>query len=197
VPLLLGKGKKMANQSTLSDIMSVTELLLVERGFKGFSFQDVAERLNISKTAIYHYFRTKEDLVDNLISNYADEFTEKIRVIYDTTNVFKKRIEKYLELFEIQIQSNKVCLCCFLGMELNLIAESSQKKIELFFARNLSWLQKVYIEEFPLESTSKADLFAVSLFSMLQGAFVISRVTKKQLNLAGMLNACAVNLHAK
>jgi TetR/AcrR family transcriptional repressor of nem operon len=182
------KIKVRKSSTTSLDIMSIAEQFIIERGFNGFSFQDIASQLNISKTAIYHYFDTKEDLVRCAIDAYTKEFSEKICDIYNCTDIFKERIEKYVEIYQAQVKCNKVCLCGFLAMESNVLAEHSRQKLSFFFELNMDWLKKIYIEQYPIESVSRAKNFSASLFGVLQGALVVSRVSKEELNLMELAN---------
>lgn len=44
------------------EILEVATDLLLTRGFNGFSYQDLSERLGITKASIHHHFATKEAL---------------------------------------------------------------------------------------------------------------------------------------
>ena len=58
---LPGKGK--ASGSTREKILDVALDLFTDQGFDGTSMREIAERLGISKPAIYYHFASKEDIL--------------------------------------------------------------------------------------------------------------------------------------
>jgi AcrR family transcriptional regulator len=48
-------------------ILQTAQKLFADKGFRGTSLHDVAERLGIRQQAVYHYFRSKEELLYELI----------------------------------------------------------------------------------------------------------------------------------
>jgi AcrR family transcriptional regulator len=86
------------------EILDVAERLIATRGYERVSIQDVQDELGISRGAIYHYFRSKQDLlgavVDRTTSNamavvapIADDpgltATQKLQAVFDTAGRFK------------------------------------------------------------------------------------------------------------
>ncbi len=47
--------------------------LIAERGLSAASLRELARRVGLSQPSLYHYFRAKEDLVDQIIETYARE----------------------------------------------------------------------------------------------------------------------------
>jgi AcrR family transcriptional regulator len=52
--------------------------LFLAHGYEGTSLQTIADRLSITKAAIYYYYRTKGDLLKALLSPVWDELTKLI-----------------------------------------------------------------------------------------------------------------------
>jgi TetR/AcrR family transcriptional repressor of nem operon len=52
--------------------------LLLSRGYNGFSYQDLSERLSIRKASIHHHFPSKEDLGLVLLDMYRKGFDQVI-----------------------------------------------------------------------------------------------------------------------
>jgi TetR/AcrR family transcriptional regulator, cholesterol catabolism regulator len=50
-----------------------------EKGYRASSIQDVAQRANISKAGIYHYFKSKEEILANILIKNSDNFLDKLR----------------------------------------------------------------------------------------------------------------------
>jgi AcrR family transcriptional regulator len=47
--------------------------LLAEQGYAGASLRKLAARVGMSQPSLYHYFRTKEELVEQVLATYAGD----------------------------------------------------------------------------------------------------------------------------
>ncbi|MBQ8960370.1 MAG: TetR/AcrR family transcriptional regulator [Ruminococcus sp.] len=50
-------------------ILAVAEKLFIQRGYENTSMKQIADRSNISKSNIYRYFSSKEEIYEALVSN--------------------------------------------------------------------------------------------------------------------------------
>lgn len=48
-------------------VLDAAAKLFAERGFAGTSFQDIADALNVGRTALYYYFKSKEEILASLV----------------------------------------------------------------------------------------------------------------------------------
>jgi AcrR family transcriptional regulator len=48
--------------------------LFTEHGYEGTSLREIAERLDVTKAALYYHFKSKEDIVLGLTEDYFTEF---------------------------------------------------------------------------------------------------------------------------
>ncbi len=55
-------------------ISNIAAVVFCEKGYQTASLQDVAERAQLSKAGIYHYFRSKEEILAYKLIKYTDEF---------------------------------------------------------------------------------------------------------------------------
>ncbi len=55
------------------------EELFAEKGFDCVSMNDVAERVNIQKSALYYYFKNKKDIHDTLIKDVYQKLRDRVR----------------------------------------------------------------------------------------------------------------------
>ncbi len=61
------------------EILATALQLLAEEGYAGASLRKLAARLDIAQPSLYHYFRTKEDLVEQVLAKYAGEMFAALR----------------------------------------------------------------------------------------------------------------------
>lgn len=52
--------------------------LISERGYAGASLRELARRLGVSQPSLYHYFTSKEDLVDQIISHLGQSMFQSL-----------------------------------------------------------------------------------------------------------------------
>ena len=57
-------------------ILEAAAEVFAERGYSGASMRDIAERLGITKAALYYHFASKEDLLDGLVEPVMRSLTD-------------------------------------------------------------------------------------------------------------------------
>jgi AcrR family transcriptional regulator len=66
------------DKDTRQDILQVALELFTERGYARTSLREIAERLGISKAAVYYHFRAKEELVSELTRPWLARLEELV-----------------------------------------------------------------------------------------------------------------------
>ena len=64
--------------STRQRIQSVALELFAEQGYDKTSLREIAERLGVTKAALYYHFKSKEDIVVSLVEEYFRDIDELI-----------------------------------------------------------------------------------------------------------------------
>ena len=54
-------------RDTRAEILAVATELFIEQGYEATSLREIAERLDITKAALYYHFRSKDDILGALI----------------------------------------------------------------------------------------------------------------------------------
>ncbi|MCB2188673.1 MAG: TetR/AcrR family transcriptional regulator [Deltaproteobacteria bacterium] len=62
-------------------IFETAASLFAERGYARTSIRDLSEALELSKSSLYHYFDSKEDLLHRLLADFMDEALAQIEEI--------------------------------------------------------------------------------------------------------------------
>jgi AcrR family transcriptional regulator len=70
MPKMLPDYKITVQQRILDQAMN----LIAEKGFANFTLEDIAKRLNVSKAALYGYFRSKQAIMEAIIKSTQDLF---------------------------------------------------------------------------------------------------------------------------
>jgi AcrR family transcriptional regulator len=67
---------KISIQEKQDYIAKIAAKIFSEKGYLSASLQDLANEVGITKAGVYHYFRSKEDILAFLILSYSDRFLE-------------------------------------------------------------------------------------------------------------------------
>lgn len=76
--------KRMSAEERLRQIIDVAVVLIGQRGYNGFSLQDIANEIGITQTAVIHRVKSKQHLLVLVIERY-----------YDMTGAERKYFEEY------------------------------------------------------------------------------------------------------
>lgn len=91
-------------EETIERILEVSEKLFMEKGYEKTTIKDIIDALgNLSKGAIYHHFKSKEDIVDAVISRMyggVDGLCNQIATDKSLTG-----LEKIRQLFYITLEN--------------------------------------------------------------------------------------------
>jgi len=71
-------GRGDTRRDTRARIQRVALELFAERGYDGTSLREIAERLDVTKAALYYHFKSKEDIVSSLVEDYFGQMDELI-----------------------------------------------------------------------------------------------------------------------
>lgn len=89
-------------EETVNLILSVAFRLFMEKGYEHTSIQDIIDNLGgLSKGAIYHHFKSKEDILFAVTDRMTAESNQMLAVIRDRTDLNGK--EKLKTIFKASI----------------------------------------------------------------------------------------------
>lgn len=80
----------------VNDIMAFTAQTIAERGYHMTSLDDIAERLDLSKASIYHYFDSKEALVLATLESCADYSRQQLTAVANEGGSATERLRKLI-----------------------------------------------------------------------------------------------------
>ncbi|NPT46481.1 TetR family transcriptional regulator [Paraburkholderia sp. 1N] len=154
-------------------------VLIMERGYNGFSYRDLSELVGVKTSSIHYYFPSKEDLVLEAVNEYSDNVLNSMQEI-DAALPADTQLAKYAELFDSALgDGNQICLCGMLAADIRWLPESVRLAVQTFFTANESWLAKVLAQGFderPLAVQGPWDSAARMLFAAYQGSMLASRL---------------------
>jgi len=75
-----------------AEILECSAELFAARGFAATSMQDIADALGSSRPALYHYFRSKDEILDRLIQGLAESAERAVAAATATTGPAQSRL---------------------------------------------------------------------------------------------------------
>lgn len=166
-------------EGTAARIMDVAEALIQQRGYGGFSFDDVAQQVGIRKPSVHHHFRTKSDLVAALARRYTERFESALAAIDIARRDPLARLKAYVRLFATTYaQESRLCVCGMLGAEADALPDDVAAAVAAFFDLNLIWLAAAFRDaqySGQVTSAQRAQALAELMLSTLEGAMVVGR----------------------
>jgi hypothetical protein len=67
------RGEAARGTDTRARIQQVAVELFAEQGYEKTSLREIAERLHVTKAALYYHFKSKEDIVASLVADYVGQ----------------------------------------------------------------------------------------------------------------------------
>ncbi|MBU8918036.1 TetR/AcrR family transcriptional regulator [Neobacillus sp. 114] len=117
------------------ELFQYTKQLLLEHGYEGFTFSLLAERLEISRGAIYKYFENKEELITDFMLFEMKYFLAELKEIAEL-NDFDRQFEF---LFELIFRNREIHQLIEIGRQ---IPSSLNEKVR----NNTQNLEKMHLE---------------------------------------------------
>jgi TetR/AcrR family transcriptional repressor of nem operon len=173
------KGQGPADQPAISQrILDVAVQLAQTRGFNGFSYADIAEKLVVTKASLHYHFPSKADLGRSLIERYRAAFGDALARIDRQAPAARERLRRYVGLYDTVLRDDRMCLCGMLAAEYATLPEAMQDELRRFFDENEVWLGRVLEEgrkAGELAFRGPAKQRARVMLGALEGAMLVAR----------------------
>ncbi|SAL14202.1 TetR family transcriptional regulator [Caballeronia sordidicola] len=180
-------NEKTPDKNTVREqLLEHAQILLMTRGYNGFSYRDLSTLVGVKTSSIHYYFPSKEDLVLEAVNTYSADVMSSIYAI-DSSASAEKKLDRYVKLFgKIVGEGDQVCLCGMLAADIQSLPEDVRHAVQAFFKANESWLAKVLAEgekQETLRVNGKPDVTARALFAAYQGSLLACRLFHSKVRL--------------
>lgn len=163
----------MTEPSTRSSIIENADVLFYERGFEATSFADIAACVGISRGNFYHHFRTKNEILDAVVTRRMERTRAMLGSWQATGDGPRERIRSFI-LMLIGNRTEIMAFGCPVGTlcsELAKLDHSAQGRAADIFGLFRDWLAAQFRA---LGADNRADALALHLLSWSQGVSVIA-----------------------
>lgn len=158
--------------------------LFLTKGFQATSMDDIVAHSKVSKTNIYYYFKSKEELllttVDQLISHYEQRIHQVLS--HSDTTVLEKLEALLIILTENTEQNNFLGGCPFLTLytQTPLEAIKVRDRIKSFFEQQFQAVELILAEGIAkqeLKSELPVKQTATLIVSSIEGALFLAQAS--------------------
>jgi AcrR family transcriptional regulator len=91
--------RKYNSKHTIEKVVVISTKLFVEKGYNQTSMQDIVDALGMSKGAIFHHFKSKEDILNAVVARHSEESAEMVQRWIDEMEGILAR-DKIITLYE-------------------------------------------------------------------------------------------------
>jgi AcrR family transcriptional regulator len=167
---MASKGEK-----TRADIVGCARKLFYEHGYNGTSFTQIVDATGLFRGNIYHYFKTKDDILEAVVELYLEDYRALLKQWEQKHTDPRVRLHAFVGM----IAGRKAelveygCPIGSLNTELGKDRQELQHAARALFELFREWLAVRFGE---LGYQQDADARALHLLGRVQGIAVISHV---------------------
>ena len=174
----------MANTlNTREQILDCALRLIQIRGYNGFSFRDIANKVGVKSSSIHYHYPDKTGLAVAVATQYRSDFADLTDQLIKNHKSTPAILAAYAGVFKTTLeQENKLCLCGMLACEINSAAPELHSAIRAFFNDQHEVLTTIISKgqsEGEIHTNLNATDLAKTYLSTLEGAMMLARVNKK------------------
>lgn len=144
--------------------------LFRDKGYVGSSMRDLAQRVGIEASSLYNHFKSKEELLQNICFDLADQFMEAIQEVNDekydsASDWLKHAMKNHLKVVTNNLEASAV----FLNEWRFLTGEAMDKY--LLFRKDYSKMYKTAlkngVQKGEFRETLNPNLTAINILSTM------------------------------
>ena len=175
--------KKLENSPTKQRILDQAQSLMIAKGFSGTSVDEVCAKAKVTKGNFFYYFKSKENLGQELISRFTAEKHKQTCCAMDQGNSDPlQRIYSSLDLMEewAAHPDFKGCLVGTFSQEANAIGSKLKSMCCENFERGAEFYAREFaqaIKKYPPKQAVTPKALAQFFLSGVQGSFVLMKAT--------------------
>lgn len=111
-----------------AQLLEQAAALFAEKGFGATSLQDVAERVGMSRPALYHYVSSKDDLLTRIVADFAEGGEQAVTQVAERTDLDPPAtLHEMVRALCLEVASGTSRFRLVLNSEANLPAELAKR----------------------------------------------------------------------
>ena len=163
-------------ESTQSRILTEAVTIFQQKGLHGARMQEIADKAGINKAMLHYYFKTKEELFQQVFQQALDLFIAKIELILTSELPLAQIVSQYVDHTLDALSANPT-IPAFVLHEIN----RDPQRMSDVFAGNQRINLAQFAEHFP--SADEAQQFFTDMVALCVYPFVAQPMLEKVLDL--------------
>jgi len=166
---------------TREKILELAEELILNKGYNGFSYQDISTAMGIKNAAVHYYFPSKDNLGVSILKTNIQRFEEMVENMQNREFNEWHQLESFMKIYLKSNRENKICLIGSLGTDINTLSDPMRIELQKMVDRIISWLESI------MQSGREKGLFQFNIPPRDQALHILSSLVAG-LQLARILN---------
>ena len=163
------------------EIINACEKLYESNNFKDITIKSIGEETTFSRTSIYNYFQTKEEIFLALLKREYEKWIDDLNGMYEENSELEK--EEFADKLARTVAKRKNLLK-LLSMNMYDMEENSRMEelveFKQAYGNAIKMVRKCVDKFFSKLSNEEKDEFIFLFFPLMYGIYPYAEVTKKQ-----------------
>jgi AcrR family transcriptional regulator len=142
------KRREREKENRKSAILKAARKLFFEKGFKSVTVDSIAKKAELSKGAVYLYFKSKDEIYSQILLNEIDEFQKKISDLFmdneRASDMLFKLSSIYVDFFLKDRELFRILMTFMLHANHSNLPEDLQKHIIKSMNRSIDVIEKIF-----------------------------------------------------
>lgn len=160
--------------NTNQQILSYGRTFLQCRGYNGFSYRDISQKLGIKNAAIHHYYPLKEDLVATIFESIRQQFTKDIAKMAQSGCSAIEELQYFFDFMLREFDEGRnICPIGSLILDFEELPEKVKEQHLLLMDNVLAWFSEVLkngLQKGEFIFSEPVDMRAEAIVETLLGA---------------------------
>lgn len=175
------KGSIELTNARKEEIIAACELLYRTKGFKDITIQDIAKETSFTRTSIYNYFETKEEIFMALLQKEYERWVEELNDAACTHESMER--DELAKTLAVSLENRKLLLKLMSMNHYDMEKNSRLERLVEFkvaYGNSIKAVDRL-LKKFCKDMSDKGRQdFIYSFFPFVYGIYPYTAVTKKQ-----------------
>ncbi len=177
----MSRGSERLTEARKEEIIAACAALYEEKGFKETTIKDIGKAITLTRTGIYIYFETKEEIFLALLGREYDAWVSEMREVMNRETAMAR-----IDVAEVLARTltNHPRLLRLLSMNLyEMEANSRPERLTEFkksFGASLEAVDLLLRQYIPEMNEEERGKFVYAFFPFIYGIYPYTSVTEKQ-----------------
>lgn len=165
---------------TADHILQCAQTLIIQGGYNGFSYADIAKVIGIRNASIHHHFPSKAMLVQTLVARYRQAAQDGLAGLERAISDAPAQLRAYVGYWEACIDDPAAafCVCALLAADMPVLPEEVALEVRAHFRALSAWLVSVLergVSQGSLTLQGSAKVEAEIFMASVHGAMLSAR----------------------